>query len=102
VTVSQTPTTYYLPLSPPKIEKVDVTVKVITPDITNKMNADVATGNKMPYVYFGFSESDYLKYAIWQETVLSYIIQQNAIIDYYKDILNKNNINLDEPKEGEK
>jgi hypothetical protein len=33
---------------------------------------------------------------------LSYIIQQNAIIDYYKDILNKNNINLDEPKEGEK
>lgn len=74
----------YIPVRPDPVLPTDTTVKVLTPAITNDMNRQVSEGKAPPYVYFSFSDGDYLRFAVWQQQILSYIKQQNALLDYYE------------------
>ena len=81
----------YVPARPARVEPVDLTIRVLTPEITQKMNDAVVNGDERPYVYYGFSENDYLTMAQWVETVLLYIKQQNAILEYYENVVRERN-----------
>jgi len=67
-----------LPTKVPAPKKVDVIV--ITPGVIKQMQDDGVED----YVYFGFTENDYLSFAEWLQNLLRYIKQQGAIIDYYR------------------
>lgn len=81
----------YIPARPARIDPVDLTIRVLTPEITQSMNDAVASGTERPYVFYGFSENDYLSMAQWIETVLLYIKQQNAILEYYENVARERN-----------
>ena len=77
----------YIPARPPRIEPVELSIKVLTPTITQSMNDQISEGKMPPYVYFGFTENDYLTMSQWIQSVLLYIRQQNAILDYHESII---------------
>ena len=51
----------------------------------DEMDKDVEL-NKGKFVYYGFAEDPYLTFATWLKSTLSYIKEQNSIIEYYEDI----------------
>jgi len=61
-----------------------VEITVITPGQTAKWNDE-----GMPYVYYGFSEADYLTFASWLQDVLRFVKQQREVLYYYRGQINK-------------
>jgi hypothetical protein len=56
-----------------------VEVKVLTPEVTRKLNED-----GVPYVYYGFESADYLTFASWHQDVLRYLRQVQEVLAYYR------------------
>ena len=75
---------YIIPIpiqsKPTSVEPLDVSMVVLTPDIIQ----EISNTNKS-YVYYGYDEKNYLKFAQWLKNILRYIEEQNKIIDYYED-----------------
>lgn len=68
------------PVPPPKIS-----ILVITPGETAKLNAEVTAGRMTPYVYMAMDRQDYLTYWQWVNDVLRYIQHSNALLRYYRE-----------------
>lgn len=88
-------TVTYIPARPARVEPADLQIQVLTPEITQRMNDEIATGQKPAYVYFAFSDNDYLTMSQWLESLLLYIRQQNAILEYYENISRERNKSLE-------
>jgi hypothetical protein len=69
-------------------------VVVLTPDITTQLNELVVDGQIQPYVFFAFSEEDYLEFAKWLDGLIKHDQQLMEIIEYYRSI-----DDLSKPKE---
>ena len=61
-----------------------IEVTILTPGVTAQMNDALADGKTIPYVYFAFSEADYISFSQWLQDVLRFIKQQNAVIEFYQ------------------
>lgn len=57
--------------------------------------------NKGKFVYYGFSEDPYLTFATWLQTTLSYIKEQNSIINYYENIAKERSTNNTKDKNND-
>jgi hypothetical protein len=73
------------PTSPVGVMSPSIEFKIVTPDVTNKLNDDIAKGAE-PYVYFAMDETNYLELAKWLQDLLRYIKEQNEVIDYYRSV----------------
>jgi hypothetical protein len=63
----------------------EVTVAVLTPEVTAALNAEIATGQRPPYVMFAMGEQDWLTLAHWQQDVLRYLAQLRAVVEFYRE-----------------
>jgi hypothetical protein len=61
-----------------------VKLRVITPEVAANLNAQVQLGNIDKFVFFAYSEKDYLTFSQWLQKILSFIKDQNAIIEAYE------------------
>jgi hypothetical protein len=81
---SQALARFHPPLPAPIAVPGEVTVAVLTPEVTAALDAEVATGAQAPYVLFAMSEQDWLTLARWQQDVLRYLQQLRAALDFYR------------------
>jgi hypothetical protein len=54
----------------------------------DEMNRAVGAGEADPYVYFAFTDEDYLNMAKWLQDLLRYTEQTSTLLDYYRKDLN--------------
>jgi hypothetical protein len=75
---------FHPPLPAPVAVPGEVTVAVLTPDVTAHLNAEVLQGTRAPYVLFAMSEPDWLTLARWQQDVLRYLEQLRTVVEFYR------------------
>ena len=79
---------YQLPqsVSTPVLE-----IKLLTPRVTKDMNQEVASGKRLPYVYFGLAENSYITQSVWLNELLSYIKALKAVVEAYEAEIDEHN-----------
>ena len=57
---------------------------MLTPEKVQKMNWRVRVGEREPYVFIGYTETDYLVFGAWLNDLLRVVQHQSAVIDAYE------------------
>ena len=81
-----------LPLTGIKFEKD--TWRIITPETSSLWNSEIDDLEKLPYVYFGLNEQDYLTFSQFMWDVLKKIEEYRILVCYYRKELDEPICNL--------
>ena len=57
---------------------------ILTPEVVRTYLEEYDAKKRPPFVYFAFTDQDYLTISQWIADNTRYVNQENAILDYYR------------------